>query len=426
MHVAVASTGNTLLEDALLAAGHQVSLLVPADTAEQRRAQAPGLAVYPVKRWNSFRALLGTSLGLPGTFDQIATIDEQAVVACAYLRQLQKLPGLTVADARAHTDKHRMKKRLREAGLPVADHVLVRHSSQVQAAGEHLGWPVVVKPRRAAGTVNTFVVTSPAHLLRLTADGRFDRRVPDDTGRFGAGEFLLSLNEGPGFMVERYLAVRRELFADLYLHEGELVAAYPGYYSSPLLETLGHHQWDTVIPAEDPDGAAAVALALEATKALGSGTGVAHCEILETDEGLVVGEVAHRPGGGGIWRLYARQHGLDVPAALAALAVGQRPHMPVRSGAPVLSNLVLNPPPGIVRSIASAEELAALPMVQETNLHLEPGSHVPGGFGTLSLAGHIAFASSATVEVDHDAQTILEALALEVTAPSKPAAGCVR
>ena len=45
----------------------------------------------------------------------------------------------------------------------------------------------------------------------------------------------------------------------------------------------------------------------------------------------------------------------------------------------------------------TAEELAALPMVQETNLHLEPGSHVPGGFGTLSLAGHIAFASSATV-----------------------------
>jgi len=432
MHVLVASSGNAMLETALLDAGHRVTLLVPASTVEQRRADTPRASgVFGISRWHDPVEATRLLPLLPADLDRVATIDEQAVaLPCAVIRERLGLPGLTVADALAHTDKDVAKRRLSRAGIPVARHRLVRSGAQVASAGEELGWPVVVKPARGAGATATFVVQDKPHLDRLLGSGVFDRRVPDTTGRFGAGEFLLSLNERPGgFVVEEFIPAEEEWFVDLCLHEGELVAAFPGRYSKPLLGMIGRHQWDAVVPGSHRDAREVVKLALRASRVLGSGTGVVHCEILRTaerDRPWVFGEAGHRPGGGGIAFLYCRQHGLDLPPILASLAVGDRPDIRLSPNPPTLANLLLAAPPGTVRRVATAGELLRLDGVLDAQVNLVPGQQTPGGFGTMSLAGTVTLHASSLDDVARRCETLVDALGLEVAAPQAPVQGCVR
>ncbi|WP_042366801.1 ATP-binding protein [Streptacidiphilus neutrinimicus] len=434
MHVLVACSGNATLETALLDAGHRVTLLVPADTVEQRRADTPRAdGVFGISRWHDPIEATRLLPLLPADLDRVATIDEQAVARpCAVIRERLGLPGLTVADALAHTDKDVAKRRLSRAGIRVARHLPVRSGAQVAKAGEELGWPVVVKPARGAGATNTFVVEDKAHLDRLIRQGVFDRRVPDSTGRFGAGEFLLSLNERPGgFLVEEFIRAKEEWFVDLYLHEGELLGAFPGRYSAPLLGVLGRHQWDAVVPASHRDAREVVKLALQASRALGSGTGVVHCEILRTPDRepkrqWVFGEAAHRPGGGGIATLYCRQHGLDLPPILAALAVGERPDIRLDAAPPTLANLVIAAPPGTVRRVATADELLRLDGVLDAQVNLTPGQRTPGNFGTMSLAGAVTLRAESLDDVARRCEALVDALGLEVTGPQTQVEGCVR
>ncbi|MEY9961790.1 hypothetical protein [Streptacidiphilus sp. MAP5-52] len=430
MHVLVASTGNPALENALLDAGHQVSLLVPTPMVAARRADTPrATTVLGIDRWHDPASLAQVLSTIPdGVFDRVATSDEQAVVTCARLREHLNLPGLSVQEALAHTDKHVAKTVLEAAGVPVARHRVVRHGRQVAAVAEEFGWPVVVKPARAAGTVNTTVVRSRADLDELLASGFFDRTAADPTGRFGAGEILTPLHQAKGgFLVEEHLKPTAEWFCDLYLHDGEVLAAFPGRYGAPLLTTLGGHHHASLVSVTHPDAADVVALAAKACRVLGSGTGVVHCEVMRTERGWVFGEAGHRPGGGGITTLYARQHGVDVPSVLAQLAVGERPHVPVDPDAGVLSHLWLTPPPGIVTHLADPEELSALTGVVEVDLNLRAGQPVPTALGTVATAGHITFASASVETTGFDAERLLHALGLRIRATGQgQVEGCVR
>ncbi|MEY9875757.1 hypothetical protein ABH931_005261 [Streptacidiphilus sp. MAP12-33] len=223
MHVLVLSTGNPLLENALLAAGHTVTVLQPAGTAA-----VPGTARHTIEHWDDLDALKALEAGLPQV-DAVATIDEQAIVAAAHLRQSRALPGLTVEAATAYTDKATMKTTLAAAGLPVARHRVVHHADEVAEAASELGWPVLVKPRAGLATLNTFVVRNPDHLKELVDAKAFDTRITDPTGRLTAGHALNSLHEArDGFLVEQFLDVEAEYFCDLYVHRGTVLLAVPG------------------------------------------------------------------------------------------------------------------------------------------------------------------------------------------------------
>ncbi|MEY9960999.1 acetyl-CoA carboxylase biotin carboxylase subunit family protein [Streptacidiphilus sp. MAP5-52] len=418
MHVLVASSGNPLLEQTLLDLGHTVSLLVPSPMVADRRLSTPGAAtVVGIDSWTDVGELARIVEELPHGVQRVVTIDEQAVVVCARLRDRLGLPGLPVKAALLHTDKDLSKTALEFAGIAVARHRLLRRAEQVPLAAAEFGWPVVVKPPRGAGTVSTFVIRDEGHLHELIAEGAFDRKPADSTGRFDAGELLLSLHELPAFLVEEYLPVVREYAVDLYLFRGELLAAFPAVYSAPLITALDQHQWDTALPPENPEAQKAIALALDASAILGSDTGVVHCEILRTADDWYFGEAGHRPGGGGLWQMYGRQHGLDIRTAIAQLAVGQRPDLTPRTDPPILTTLnVAAPAGGVVRSFARPEQLAALDGVLSVDLHLKTGERTPGGFGSLSLAGSIVYTTERLDQVDTAAVALIEALDLQVDA----------
>ncbi|WP_433892570.1 ATP-grasp domain-containing protein [Streptomyces sp. CA-111067] len=402
------------METALLAAGHTVTLLTPASGPAH---PPPGIrAVHTIGHWDDLDALTALEPSLPPV-GAVATIDEQCIVAAAHLRQLRGLPGLRVDAAHRYTDKHAMKNALDAAGLPVAAHRLVHHADEIPAAAQALGWPVIVKPRAGAATWNTFVVRSEAHLKELVAAGAFDARVPDITGRFHAGHALDSLHEAAdGFLVEAFLDLADEYFVDLYVHEGEVLLAAPGRYDQPLLRTVGSASYDTVLPPDHPEARAVTDLARRAAAALGAQTGAVHCEILRTTDGrLHVGEAAARPGGDCITELTGLMFGIDVPTALAALAVGERPALPTEPHYPALTAVMIAAPPGTVTRVATAETIAQRPGVMSATINLRPGEPVPATAGTVTGAGRILYHPHDHTRLDREVAELRAALDIQVT-----------
>ncbi|MEZ0070278.1 hypothetical protein ABIA32_006330 [Streptacidiphilus sp. MAP12-20] len=416
-HVLVATTGNPILEDGLLANGHTVTLLVPADAVPRFQRRHPKLSVFGIHDWDDLDEVDSLDQVLPAV-DAAATNDEQTIVAAARLRELRGLPGLSVADARAFTDKHEMLGRLQAAGIPVAPHRVVHHETQIADAAEAVGWPVVVKPRAGMATVHTHLVHNHRHLDELRYAGAFEATVEDTAGRFGASHLLGGLNQSPGgFLVQSYIDVAEELFTDLYLLEGEQLLAAPGRYNQPVLQQLGEHRHWTVLIPDLPETVAVVDLVHRAVTALGGYTGVHHVEVLRDRTGrLWLGEAAARTGGG-IYQAYGLQYSFDVARILAQLAVGERPDIGrLTPTYPALTTIALDPVPGVVRHIASPDELLAIPGVVDVDLTLTVGQPVPAGFGSMAGGGRLVFAPRATDAdtIQADVHALLAALALDV------------
>ncbi|WP_042380040.1 ATP-grasp domain-containing protein [Streptacidiphilus melanogenes] len=417
-HVLVPTTGNPILEDGLLNDGHTVTLIVPANAVPTYRQRYPELSVFGVHSWDDLAELTALNYHLPEV-DAVATNDEQCVVAAAHLRELRGLPGLSVADARCFTDKHLMLTRLAQAGIPVAPHRVVHHESEIAAAAEAIGWPVVVKPRSGMATVHTYRVGNPQELAQLRATGVFETPVEDTAHRFGASDLLGALNGARGgYLVQACIDVVEECFVDLYLFEGERLLAAPGRYHKPIMLSMGggHRHW-TVLSPDLPETIAVVDLVHRAVTALGSHTGVHHVEVLRDRSGkLWLGEAAARTGGG-IYQAYGLQYAMDVPHVLAQLALGVRPDIDqLTPHYPALTTLALAPAPGIVRHFTSADDLRALPAVVDVDLTLTIGQPVPRGFGSMPGGGRILIRPRATDPgtVLADVEELLAVLALDI------------
>ncbi|WP_030458486.1 acetyl-CoA carboxylase biotin carboxylase subunit family protein [Kitasatospora sp. NRRL B-11411] len=410
MHVLVLSTGNPLLENALLTAGHTVTVLQPAGTAA-----LPGIEQHTVEHWDDLDALTALEPGLPDVA-AIATIDEQAIVAAAHLRQLRGLPGLTVEAATAYTDKAVMKTTLAAAGLLVARHWVVHHAREVASAAGELGWPVLVKPRGGLATLNTFVVRDREHLKELVDAGAFDARITDPTGRLTAGHVLDSLHGArDGFLVEQFLDVEAEFFCDLYVHRGTVLLAVPGRYNAPLLQSLGAASFDTALPPQHPEARQVADLAARAAAALGAQSGVVHCEILrDRTGGLFVGEAGARPGGGSITELASVMYAFDLPATLAALATDQAPDLDGTPRFPALTAVMITAPAGTVTHVPDRDPIEALPGVLHADIRLTVGQPVPTGIGTMTLAGRVLYVPDDLDTLDQEVADLRAALDIRV------------
>ena len=431
-HLLVLSTGNPLLERALLARGHRVSLVVPATIASQQRRENPDIEVWGISDWGDDDSLAKIAAVLPSSIDTVATIDEQAIRAAAVLRAALGLPGQDVASATASTDKARMKDRLAEAGIPVAAHRIVQVAraakgtgvADIPSAAEELGWPVVVKPRAGVGTVATFRLAGPDDLDAALARGAFDT-VPSDPGaRFTAGSLSRTLHEQVGgFLVERALDVVAEYSCDTYIHDGEPLLSVPVRFEAPLLQIAGGGWHHTLLDPASPHGRIVADLALRATRAINVTTGVTHTEVLCTSDGQWwLGEIGARPGGAGIVPAAALAYGFDPPCTLAALSLGERPVLPNELLHRDLTTVLLGPPPGIVRRVRTGEQIAALPGVLDVDLHLAAGQPTPLTQGSMGAGGRIVLIPTGTAPIAEQVKELIVAVGLELDPPAWAAA----
>ncbi len=198
-------------------------------------------------------------------------------------------------------DKAAMRARLTELGMPVPRWRMVADAAELAAFGDEVGWPVVVKAVR----------------------GGYD----------GRGVWMLDGPDelpAPGpLLAEEKVAFRRELAA--------LVARSPHGQAAawPVVETVQRDGMcvEVVSPApglSDERAVAAQELALRIAGELGV-VGVLAVELFETDDGVVINELAMRPHNSGHWTIdgsATSQFEQHLRAVLDLPLGSVRPHAP--------------------------------------------------------------------------------------------------
>lgn len=308
-----------------------------ADLAQARAAALSMLRVHPVHA--------------------VVTPIERSVLTGGFVRSLLGLPGPGFDVALVCTDKYLMKRRLAGAGIPVAAHARLDDPQALpRTAAEVGGWPVVLKPAMGSGAMHQRVIQDEA-AWRGFLDG-------------GGLEPLLAL--GVPLVVERFLEVTAEYHCDSVVYRGRVEFASVGRYLKPPLRQTGYGGTVLIAP-DEPAAAAVLALNQRALAALGALDAVTHLEVLSTPDGLRVGEVAIRPGGGGVQEAIALKHGRDLQRAFVQVSIGRAPDLPGPAAGATVAALGLPCANGRVRSVTPAAELERLPGVASVRIDRRPG-----------------------------------------------------
>ncbi|MEV0270626.1 ATP-grasp domain-containing protein [Hamadaea sp. NPDC050747] len=373
MRVLVLSNHTAVMEQALMAAGHEVIVCLSKPNAALRAAQNPPYPIRSVTHWTDFTELAGLAAELRGRVDAVATLWEGAMVAAGFLRDLLSLPGQATAEAVRFTDKAVMKSVLHAAGVPVAAHRVVHEAAEIPAAAAELGgFPVVVKPLTGFGSTNTHVIRDRTDLERMRAE-IFTRRL-DASAFFRAEPAFRPLDDQGGFVVEQFVRIRNEYHCDAFWTGGDSVYQIPGRYNVPPLRGMGGTLGSVLLDPASPEGMAVAELAEQAARALGIREGFTHAEIyLDTEGRWLLGEIAARPGGGGIQHALLHAYHVNVPEMLGQFGAGEPVRVEPRPEPGAWGWAGPYVPPGRVVHIASRDEVLAQPGVVDASVVTQVG-----------------------------------------------------
>lgn len=351
-----------LFVDRARALGYDV-LLLSRDPSRYGFVTADAVACLRVDTTRA-EPVVAACAALGGDLAGVLTSSEYAVPVTAAAAAGLGLPGLDPAVAERVRDKPSQRRILAEAGIDDVRHALCRGPTDLRAAAARIGYPLVVKPRAASGSVAVRRADSEAQLLAAAEEAR--TRTGDDA-----------------VLVEELLP-GREYSAEMF--DGTVIGLTAKHLGpAPYFVETGHD-----FPAAlDTDTAARIAgFATRATAALGLATGPAHVELRDDGARTRLIEANPRLAGGFIPRLVELATGIDLIAATILWAAG-RPRSPVpdRSGASAI-RFVMVPGAGRLRG-PDFTAAKALPAVVETAAYRDPGSVVAPTGDFTDRIGHV-------------------------------------
>ncbi|MEU2995574.1 ATP-grasp domain-containing protein [Streptomyces griseoincarnatus] len=257
-------------------------------------------------------------LAAHGPVDHIIAATEKSVVAAGLVRVLLGVPGPGFDQSLWGAHKRAMKDRLRAAGLPVTDYAQAATVDEVPRAAERTGWPVMIKPVFGAASKCTYRVDSPEEFTERHRAAGFadlaDKRLP--------------------VQVERLVRFTHEYHCDGVVHDGEVARAAVSRYFLPPLHISPNLNSGYVADQTNLFSREVLDLHRRVVAALGLPAGVTHLEVFRTQAGPVIGEVAVRPGGMGISRMWWHAFGVDLWEEFVRVSTGERPSWPDRAPHP--------------------------------------------------------------------------------------------
>ena len=240
--------------------------------------------------------------------DRLEATVEAHIMAAARVREACGIPGTSVKTSYLCRDKPAMKEALRQAGIPCAQSIGTDSAADVRAFAETVGYPLIVKPRDAAGAADTFRVASDAELEHAIAASR--------------------LGHGVSVAVEEFIE-GHEGFFDTLCVNGEIMHYFATHYYPNVLEGLRSRWISPQFIATnrlDADGYDEVkAMARKVIHALEIGTSATHMEWFFGPRGLKFSEIGCRPPGVGAWDLYCAGNDMDVYKEWGMAIVHGRP-----------------------------------------------------------------------------------------------------
>jgi formate-dependent phosphoribosylglycinamide formyltransferase (GAR transformylase) len=228
--------------------------------------------------------------------DRLEATVEAHTLAAAQVREQCSIPGTSVRTAWLCRDKPSMKEVLRQAGVPCAASVAADSATEVRDFASAVGYPLILKPRAAAGASGTVRVDGDAELeLALQRMG-------------AAGEVSIAVEE----FVEGH-----EAFYDTLSVDGRPAYDFISHYYPNVLEAM-RERWISpqFISTNRVDTAGEYGEVREMGRrvvdALGIGTSATHMEWFFGPRGLRFSEIGCRPPGVRAWDLYAAGNDIDI------------------------------------------------------------------------------------------------------------------
>ena len=227
--------------------------------------------------------------------DRLETTVEAHILAVANVREKCKIPGTSVRTAFLCRDKPAMKDALRAAGVPCAQSIGTKDITEAREFVAKVGYPVILKPRDAAGASGTFKAADPKEL---------------ETAFQASG-----LTQGRGVAIEEFIE-GHEGFYDTLSIDGKVVHDFACHYYPNVLEAM-RTRWISpqIISTNriDTEHYGEVrAMGQKVITALGLTTSATHMEWFFGPKGLKFSEIGCRPPGVRVWDLYSAGNDLDM------------------------------------------------------------------------------------------------------------------
>jgi biotin carboxylase len=306
--------------------------------------------------------------------DGLVTLLDAGMVQLAQVAERIGLPFHTAATAGALTDKALQRDVLRQAGLPGPGCYVVPPgdaSEAVQAVGDHLSWPAILKPRSAQGSRYTFLAAGPAEAVRLLDALGPDRR------EMVLEDYLVGDPGRTSLPYADYVSVESLVAGGVVSH-----VAVTGRF--PLAENFRETGFFIPAALQPGEQGAVLDLATMAIKALGVTVGCLHTEIKFTPVGPRLIEVNGRVGGG-VPEMIDRAAGVPLLEWMLRVALAE----PLHIDGPVECQRVgyrffLQPPAmsATVRAIDGLDIVSDHPGVDAVSVHQGPGAALDWRDGT--------------------------------------------
>ena len=334
--------------------------------AVDRNPDALGLKVADVAEVVDFQDVEGViEAGRRHGVDGVLTISaDRAVPVVAAVAEALGLPGIGTGVAHVLTHKIAMRRQLAEAGVPQPRFAAARDLRTARAAAETVGFPAVLKPADSGGQRGLF---------RLESLDDLEASLHVALRESAGGEVVLERYH-EGLELNGLVLVRGGEAATLTLSD-RLRPAGIGF-------GVG---WIHVYPASIYGDALAEAerVAAHASRVLGLRDAIAFPQLLVTDEGVLVVEVAARIPGGQMADLARHAVGVDLVEVALMQALGEE--VPDELGLPhfqqplAIRFFTAAPgplPTGRVTQIGSLEPVLDAPGVVQADTYLQVGETI--------------------------------------------------
>ncbi len=230
-----------------------------------------------------------------GWVDRLETTVEAHILPVAKVREACGIPGTSVRTAFLCRDKPAMKDALRDAGVPTAQSIGSGDPEEIAAFAERVGFPLIVKPRGAAGAAGTYRVDDLAGLAPILEE--------------------CGVGKGADVAVEEFVE-GHEGFYDTLCVGGNVVHEFISHYYPNVLHAM-RNRWISpqivITNRVDADAYNEVkALGKKVIETLGIETSATHMEWFYGPKGLKFSEIGCRPPGVSVWDLYSAANDFDV------------------------------------------------------------------------------------------------------------------
>ncbi len=293
-----------------------------------------------------------------GWVDRLEATIEAHILPVAHVREKCRIPGTSVRTAFLCRDKPAMKEALRAAGVPCAQSVGTSDADEVRAFAKRVGYPLIIKPRSAAGASGTSRVDDAAALEKEIVAHHVDRGAPVAVEEFIEG------HEG---------------FYDTLSIDGRVAHDFASHYYPGVLEAMRTRwispQIITTNRLDAPGYDEVKAMGRKVIEALGIGTSATHMEWFYGPKGLKFSEIGCRPPGVGVWDIYGAANDFDLFVEWAsAVTSGKTTRPPSRRYAAGM--IALRPScDGRIVGVDGVEELHRRFEERIIDTHFPPAGH---------------------------------------------------